>query len=212
LCQELGDAADTLHSRSHACRVNGWPWVVAYDLEDGEEIWRIEGGGDNPTPTPFAVEDTIVVTNAHGGKSPIIVVSDTARGNLTENLEAAAKSLVWRTDRGGSYMSTPVVIENRLYLGNTNGVLRCIDFITGEPVYENRLASRASIYSSLVCSGDKLYCSSENGTVYVVQAGDPFKLLAENPMGDPCFATPAISDGTLFIRTTSRLVAISRAP
>jgi len=189
--------------------VNGWPWIVSYDLASGDEIWRIEGGGDNPTPTPFAVEGRIYLTNAHGGKSPIIVVKETAKGNLTDDADASAKGLVWKSDQGGSYMSTPVVVDDRLYLGNTNGVVRCFDATTGDKVFEERLGSRASVFASLVAAGDKIYCPSENGTIYVLRPGDKLDVIAENAMGEPCFATPAISDDTLLVRTIGSLFAIA---
>jgi outer membrane protein assembly factor BamB len=105
-------------------------------------------------------------------------------------------------------MSTPVVYRNYLYLGNTNGVVRCFNALTGQKVYEQRLPTGASIISSLVAAGGKIYCASENGTVYVLAAGPDFKVLSRNKMGQPCFATPAISQGVLYFRTTERLVAI----
>ena len=105
-------------------------------------------------------------------------------------------------------MSTPVVYGDYLYLGNSNGVLRCFEAKTGDKVYEQRLGSEAGIIASLVAADGKIYCPSENGTVYVIAAGPEFQLLAENQMGNPCFASPALADGVLFIRTTKSLFAI----
>lgn len=188
--------------------VNGWPWIVSYDLETGDERWRIAGGGDNPTPTPFVHQDRIVITNAHGGPSPIYAIATSAEGNLSESDSAAKQGIVWQVDRGGSYMSTPVAWGDYLYFGNTNGAVRCFHSATGEKIYEERLGSGVSITASLVAADDKIYCSSEDGKVYVLQAGPEFKLLAKNEMGHPCFATPAISDGVLYARTTETLIAI----
>lgn len=188
--------------------VNGWPWIVSYDLESGEERWRIEGGGDNPVPTPFIANDQIYITNAHGAESPIFVIRPTARGNLTESAEAANDAVVWKIDRGGCYMSTPVVVGDYLYLGNSNGVVRCFNANTGDAVYEKRLGNNASIIASLVAADGKIYCPSEDGTVYVLKAGSEFEILAENPMGEPCFATPAISEGVIYLRTSKTLFAI----
>lgn len=185
--------------------VNGWPWIVSYDLESGNERWRIAGGGDNPTPTPFAIEDRIFVTNSHGGPSPIYAIKVDAKGNLSES---ESDGIDWKVDRGGSYMSTPVVWGDYLYLGNTNGVVRCFNASTGVKVYEKRLGSRASITASLVAADDKIYCPSEDGTLYVLEAGPEFKVLAKNKMGQSLFATPAISEGVLYVRTTEALVAI----
>ena len=189
--------------------VNGWPWIVSYNLESGKEIWRLEGGGDNPIPTPFEANGWIYITNAHGPKSPIFVVRPEARGNLSDNGNLSAKNaIVWSTERGGSYMSTPVVYGDYLYLGNSNGVVRCFHAKTGEKIFEERLGKEAGVISSLIAADGKVYCPSENGNVYVLAAGSEFKLLASNSMAEPCLATPALSEGVLYIRTTRRLVAI----
>ena len=189
--------------------VNGWPWIVAYDFQDGSELWRIRGGGDNPVPTPFEAHGAIYITSSHGGQSPIYVVQPDANGDLSPGDGAADnESILWSTMRGGSYMSTPVVYGDYLYLGNSNGVVRCFDALTGEKVYEKRLGSDAAMIASLVAADGKVYCACENGTVYVLAAGPEFEVLSRNQMGQPCFATPAVSRGVLYIRTTTRLVAI----
>ncbi len=189
--------------------VNGWPWIVSYDLKNGEELWRIKGGGDNPVPTPFEANGWIYITNAHGAQSPIFVVKPDATGDVTPPKDSGKNdSIVWSVRRGGSYMSTPVVYGDYLYLGNSNGVVRCFHALTGEKVYEERLGAAAGIIASLVAADGKIFCASENGTVYVLKAGSDFEVLATNKMGSPCFATPAIIDGVVYIRTTESLVAV----
>lgn len=187
--------------------INGWPWIVAYDFGSGREIWRIHGGGDNPVPTPFEASGNIYITSAHGADSPIYVVRPDARGDLSEH--ASNQGFVWKVQRGGAYMSTPIVYGGYLYLGNSNGTVRCFDAKSGNKVYEQRLDNGASIIASLVAGDGKIYCASEHGVVYVLSAGPEFKVLARNPMGEPCFATPAISEGHLYFRTTRRLIAIN---
>ena len=189
--------------------VNGWPSVISYNLRDGSERWRIQGGGDNPVPTPFAIDDRIYITSAHGSEAPIHVVKADAKGDLTDQrVDAPNQSFYWSLDRGGAYMSTPVVYDDLLYLGNSNGVLRCFHAITGQKIYEERLGSGASVIASLVAGDGKIYCVSENAIVYVVKAGEQYELLAENPMGSPLYASPAISEGVIYFRTTTELIAI----
>ena len=198
----------TTASRSQAV-INGWPWVVSYDMKSGKEFWRIRGGGDNPVPTPFAANGLFYITSAHGAQSPIFVVRPDATGDISPSKNKESnKSIVWSTQRGGSYMSTPVVYKDYLYLGNTNGAIRCFNANTGEKMYEKRLDSGASITASLVAARGHIYCASENGSVYVLEASPSFNVVAQNRMGQPCFATPAIADGVIFIRTTERLIAI----
>lgn len=188
---------------------NGWPWITSYDLETGQEIWRLRGGGDNPIPSPFEANGWIYVTSAHGGKAPIFVVRPDARGDISLAEDATSNSaIIWGSQQGGSYISTPVVYGDYIYFGNTNGVIRCFASLTGKKIYEERLNPDASIYASLVAADGKVFCTSENGDVYVVKAGPEFQIIARNRMGAPCYATPAISQGVLYFRTTENLIAI----
>ena len=202
--------------------VNGFPWILSYDLATGDERWRVKGGGDNPIPSAFEAHGNFYITSAHGGPAPIVVVRRDATGNLSldktdENNKAKAEQpadtktnsgLVWRSERGGSYMSTPVVYEDYIYLGNSNGSVCCFNAKTGEAAYQKRLGREAGVIASLVAADGKIFCASENGKVYVLKAGPKFEILATNEMGSPCFATPAFSAGVMFIRTTDRLVAV----
>lgn len=188
---------------------NGWPFIVAYDLADGKELWRLRGGGDNPIPTPFVADGLIVVTNAHGGKAPLFAIRPTARGDISLGEgKTGNDAIVWCAPNGGSYISTPVVYGGYIYLANTNGVLRCFDFKTGAKMYEERLGAGATCSASLTAADGKIYCPAEEGDVYVVKSGPKFEVLAKNTMGEPCLATPAISQGVLYFRTAASLLAI----
>ena len=108
-------------------------------------------------------------------------------------------------------MSTPVVYDDQIYVGNAKGIVRSFKAGTGEQVFESRLGRKAGVIASLVAGDRKIYCASENGTVYVLEHGPELKIIAENQMGDPCLATPAISEGTIFIRTSKKLIAVKQA-
>jgi len=95
-----------------------------------------------------------------------------------------------------------------IYLGNTNGVVRCFASKTGKKIYEERLSTDASIYASLVAADGKIFCTSEDGDVYVLKAGPEFQIISRNRMGAPCYATPALSEGILYFRTTESLIAV----
>ena len=188
--------------------VNGWPVVASYDLASGAELWRIRDGGDNPIPTPFLADGLIYVASAHGRKSPIYVIRPEARGDITPSREQPSnQGIVWSVMKGGSYMSTPVVYRDQIYLG-TYSFLRSFDSRTGEAIFDGRLPRGASIISSLVAGDGKIYCPAENGTVHVLKAGRKLELLASNQLGEPCLATPAISEGVIYFRTTGSLIAI----
>lgn len=188
---------------------NGYPYIVSYDLETGKELWRLRGGGDIPIPTPFVADDLIVLSNAHGGKAPLFVVRPAAEGDISlAEGSTSNDAVVWSAPNGGSYISTPVVYSGYVYLANHNGVLRCFDFKTGEKLYEERLGADASCSASLVAADSKIYCPTEQGVVHVIKAGPKLEVLAKNDLGEPCLATPAISQGVLYFRTSASLLAI----
>lgn len=189
--------------------VNGWPWIVSYDLSNGEEIWRIQGGGDNPVPSPFEANGLIFITNAHGGPSPIFAVRPTARGELDKS---DRESIAWSVDKGGSYMSTPVVYNDQIYTGSAKGIVRAFNSSTGKTLKQSRLGSKAGVLASLIAGDGKVFAASENGTVYVIEHGPDMNIISENPMGYPCLATPAISEGSIYIRSTKQLTAIKTIP
>ena len=181
---------------------------MSYDLKNGEELWRITDGGDNPIPTPFLADGHIYVASAHGPKSPIYVIRPGARGDITPTRDAPSNNgVIWSVMKGGSYMSTPVVYRGQIYLG-THSIMRSFNSRTGEPIFTERLPKGASIIASLVAGDGKIYCASENGSVYVLKAGKDLDLLATNALGEPCLASPAISEGILYFRTTKSLIAI----
>ena len=200
-----------IHAGTSAVQVvaNGWPWIVSYDIESGKELWRISSGGDNPIPTPFAANGWIYLTNAHGGKAPVFAIRPEARGDISPRDGASASDgVVWSTPQAGSYISTPVVYRDYTYLGNANGVVRCLNAKTGKKMFEERLSPDAQIYASLVAADGKVFCPSLDGDVYVLKAGPKFQLISRNHMGEPCFATPAISKSVIYFRTTETLVAV----
>ena len=188
---------------------NGWPYVASYDLESGKELWRLRSGGDIPIPTPFVVDGLIVVSNAHGGKSPLFAIRTSAQGDISLAEGATSnESIAWSVPNGGCYISTPIVYRGQIYLANFNGVLRSFDFKTGNKIYEQRLGPDAAISSSLVAADGKIYCATEDGIVHVIKAGPTMEVLAKNGLGEPCLATPAISQGVIYYRTSGNLMAI----
>jgi outer membrane protein assembly factor BamB len=106
-------------------------------------------------------------------------------------------------------MQTPLVYGDYLYLCRDNGVVSCYEAKTGKRLYQERLGTgRTGFTASSVAADGKLYFTSEEGDIYVVKAGPTFEVLSQNPMGEVCMATPAISEGMLFFRTQGHLVAI----
>ena len=97
-----------------------------------------------------------------------------------------------------------------LYTCSNSGVLACYEAATGKEVYKRRISSGDSYTASPVAADGRLYFASEQGQVRVVKAGPELKLLAVNKVGDYVMATPAISNGALFVRSQHFLMALGK--
>jgi outer membrane protein assembly factor BamB len=80
---------------------------------NGEEIWRMSGGGDCPVPTPVVWHGLIFMMSAHGPRSPIYAVRTDAVGDISLRGGAGTNQYVaWSVPRGGSYMETPLIYDD----------------------------------------------------------------------------------------------------
>jgi outer membrane protein assembly factor BamB len=190
--------------------VNGWKHTGGYDLATGKEIWKLNGGGDIPVPVPVIGHGLVFITNAHGGKQPVYAIKETATGDISLTGGATSNEYVaWSVPQDGAYLISPVLYRDLLYVTKTNGVVNTFDAKTGEKVYQQRLGSGTTAFTSSTIAADgKVYFTSEDGDVYVVKAGREFEVLATNPLGGITMASPAVSEGVLYFRTSNRLIAV----
>jgi outer membrane protein assembly factor BamB len=108
-------------------------------------------------------------------------------------------------------MPTPLIYRGRLYVLANNGVFDAYDVQTGREIYRQRLPQIGSGFSaSPVAADGKIYLTNEDGDMLVMAAGPEFKHLATNPIGELLMATPALSDGVMYVRSSASLFAIGR--
>ena len=189
---------------------NGYRQMAGYDLLTGNRIWHLKNGGDVPVPTPLFAGGLIYLTNGHG-RSPVYAIRATAAGDLTpSSADPQTPGLAWWQPRGGAYMPTPLVVQNRLYTCNDNGRLEVREARTGELIYRERVGTGSQTYSaSAVAAGGVVYFVSERGQVTVIKQGDVFQKVATNHMREVTMATPAISGDRLLIRGVRHLFCLA---
>jgi outer membrane protein assembly factor BamB len=191
---------------------NASKFIRAYDPETGRELWRLGGSSLITAPTPIFGDDLIVVVSGRAPERPIFVIKPDARGDVTlPEGRTSSDAILWSRTGRGSYMPTPLIYSGILYVLGNNGVFDAYDLKTGADVYRQRLATIGDGYSaSPVASDGKIYLSNEDGDMTVVLAGREFTALATNSMGDLLMATPALSDGVMYVRTAKTLFAVGR--
>ena len=108
-------------------------------------------------------------------------------------------------------MPSPLIYRDIVYVLNNNGVFDAYNLRTGEEVYRQRSPQIGSGFSaSPVAADGKIYLSSEDGEIVVIEAGPRFKHIATNSMGELLMATPALSERVMYVRTSASLFAIGR--
>ncbi|MBL9134239.1 MAG: PQQ-binding-like beta-propeller repeat protein [Verrucomicrobiales bacterium] len=193
--------------------VNGWHHIGGYRWEDGSELWRLDGGGDIPVPTPILAQGLIIQTSAHGRFRPFRAIRPSARGDITPSDPGATNATIaWAHPRLGNYMQTPIAIGGLVWGCFDNGVLTCFDATSGTVKYSERLPSGQGYTGSPVSDGRHLFFTSETGQIYAVPAQDTFSIVSTNVLGETVMATPAIGRGHLLFRTRHHLVALASTP
>jgi outer membrane protein assembly factor BamB len=181
-----------------------------YDPATGKELWRLSGNSEIAIPTPIAGPGFAIVTNGYRGVQPIFAIKPGATGDITLKTDQTKSDFIaWSTTKGGPYIPTPLVYGDQLYILLNNGVLAAYKVSTGERIYQERLGGTGGSFSaSPVAADGKLYLTSEDGDIFVVKAGPTYEMLAKNSMGEVVMATPAVSDGIIFVRGLKNLYAV----
>jgi outer membrane protein assembly factor BamB len=185
-------------------------FIRGYDPLTGKELWRLGRSSKITAPTPIFSGDLILVASGRRPEAPIFAIRAGASGDITlAEEQTQSRAVAWSKTQRGPYMPTPLCYRGALYVLGNAGILDAYELQTGREIYRQRIPHQGSGFSaSPVASDGKIYLSSEDGDIFVVSAGEQFALVGTNHMDDPLMATPAISSGTLIVRTQHMLYGI----
>ncbi|HKR15224.1 MAG TPA: PQQ-binding-like beta-propeller repeat protein [Pyrinomonadaceae bacterium] len=191
---------------------NASNFIRGYDPRTGKELWRLGRSSKITAPTPVFADDVLVVVSGRGPERPIFVVKPGSRGDLTlPDGKTSSDNVIWSRTGRGSYMPTPLIYNGILYVLANNGTFDAYDLKTGEEFYRQRLPVIGSGFSaSPVAADGKIYLTNEDGEIIIVAAGPKFSHVATNTMGELLMATPALSDGVMYVRSANSLFAVGR--
>jgi outer membrane protein assembly factor BamB len=188
---------------------HGADYTIGHSLKDGSELWRSGGlnvGRYNRTlrlvASPVAVPGLIVVPSAKRG--PVLALKPTGKGIITGQQEHHQ----WVRPEDTPDVPSPLVVDGIVYLCREGGTLYALDAKTGEELYPEQRVHGFKHRASPVYADGKIYLTARDGTITVVKAGPKFEKLASNAMGEPISASPAISNGTIYLRSFEALYAI----
>ncbi|MDB6119503.1 MAG: hypothetical protein JWO08_3284 [Verrucomicrobiaceae bacterium] len=174
--------------------------VFGIDTKTGKMNWQYNPGyKQRSLGSPALHNDVLFCTFGSGGGGKETAAID---------LKAAKPTQLYDLGKGLPYVPSPLVVGDYMYLLGDGGILKCVEFKTGNPVYEERLnGSKGSskFFSSPVAGDGKIYCGSQMGDVIVVKAGPKFEQLSASKLDSPINASFAIGDGRIYVRTEKML-------
>lgn len=173
--------------------------VGAYDPADGSLVWKVRyGEGYSVVPRPVIANGLIYVATGFGVPRLMAIEPKGAKGDVTKT------HVVFDENKNVGKTPSFVAAHGSLYLVDDNGTLSCRDGRSGEVRWKKKLPGNFS--SSPVLVGNILYTATEDGVAYVVEVSPKGgKILAEIDMEERIFASPAIIDGAIFIRSEEHL-------
>jgi outer membrane protein assembly factor BamB len=179
--------------------VVGEIWSI--NPETGKLFWYSEARSDAAT-CPVIVTNNGVAYCLGGRSGGRTAIRLGGKGDVTDT------HTEWKMT-GGSYVPSPVIRGAHLYWVKDDGFLTCIDLATGKE--QNRIRLGGKFYASITLIDDKLYAVSRFDGTHVLEATPELKKIAHNPAGDDSdhSASPAVSDGQLFIRSDKALYCIA---
>jgi hypothetical protein len=180
--------------------------VIACDPETGSVLWTCEGLGTGRVDMVFP---SPVISGAIGVAFTGWVNGPTIGFKLGGTGDVTASNRLW-LETQPQRIGCAVAVDGRAYVVNAGpGTAQCMDCQTGKVLWAARLEGGES-WGSVVLAGGRLYVTSRRGITTVFRA-DPekFELLATNDLGEPSNATPAVSDGQIFLRTDAHIYCIA---
>jgi outer membrane protein assembly factor BamB len=174
--------------------------TVAYDPQDGKELWKVEYAGMNAATPPLYAHGLVYLTSGHTAK--LYAVDPRGKGNVSET------HVRWSIGSAPS-RPAPVIAGDLLFLVNDGGIATGHDAKTGKEVWRRRLTGK-NFYSSPVLAGGHLYVCSRDGNCHVLTADREGKLVGTNTLEGGIEATPAVVGQSLLIRTSKYLYRIEQ--
>ena len=191
LIRELAGRTQMMVAGSHS--------IVSYNPRDGSRHWYTVGPQGRAVASPVFAAGLLFVSTAYPDREMLAIRPD-GRGDVTQT------HIAWRNGQSAPYVPSPIAVRDYFLAVSDSGIASCFDAVSGKRHWRERIGKGHS--AALVAADGLVYFLSDAGVTRVVRAGPEFELIAENPIEQPCYASPAISRGQIFLRSETHLFCI----
>ena len=181
--------------------LSGSKCVTAYDPSSGKLLWIIDGPTDQFVASPvYHNKAGLFFITGGFPDHHLLAIRPGGAGNITDS-----DRIAWRSTRGVAYVPSPIAAGDWFFITDDRGFAHCLDAKTGVEQWEQRFGRQ---HASLVSADGLVYFLNDLGVCRVVRASKQFELVATNELGEQTYASPALSNGQIFIRGEEHLYCI----
>ncbi|MBI3411920.1 MAG: PQQ-like beta-propeller repeat protein [Planctomycetes bacterium] len=173
--------------------------VVAYDAASGSELWRAKYDGYSVIPRPVFGLGMVFLSSGYDNPKLYAIKVD-GKGDVTES------HIAWTLAKNAPHTPSPLLVDAELYTISDRGMASCIDARTGTIHWQERLGGNFS--ASPLHADGRIYLQSEDGATTVIRAGTKFEKVGESRLEERTFASYAVADGAIYLRTEKHLYRI----
>jgi outer membrane protein assembly factor BamB len=182
--------------------LSGSKCVTSYSPQDGRLLWMIDGPTEQFVASIVHDENSNLLLMSGGfPEHHILAIKPDGIGNVTDT------HISWRTNKGVSYVPSPLCEHGWFLIVSDSGIAHCFDAATGDIAWEERVKEH---HASLVSAEGQVFFINDFGTLRVIKPGKDYQLTAESELGEKVFASPALSEGQIFIRTEKSLLCLGK--
>ena len=173
--------------------------VASYDPSNGKRHWIVDGPTEQFVASVVYDGKYVFATGGYPERHTLAIRPD-GKGNVTDT------HIAWRTTRGAAYVPSPIISGRYLLMVADSGIASCFEARTGKRHWMERLPGGHS--PSPVSADGLVYFVSDRGVTTIIRPSETFAVIAKNELGEPVSASPAISQGQIFLRTHQNLYCI----
>lgn len=182
--------------------LTGSKCVASYNPDNGENIWIIDGPTDQWVASPvYHPKANLFFVSGGFPDHHLLAIKPDSTGNIT-----GSDKIVWHGRQGVAYVPSPIAVGDWFFITDDRGFAHCFDAKTGEERWQERFFRQ---HASLVSAAGLIYFLGDDGVCRVVKASDKFQLVSTNALNEPAYASPALSDGQIFLRGDKHLFCIT---
>ena len=175
--------------------------IVSYDPLTGDELWWFRYDGYSNVPRPVVGKGHVFISSGYD-RPEFFAVRVDGTGDVTES------HLAWNMKKAAPLNPSPLLLGDELYLVSDNGIATCLDAVSGEQHWQERIGGNFS--ASPTFADGRIYFLDEEGKTTVVASGKKFEVLASNQLEGRTLASPAMVDSSIFLRTDTHLYRIEK--